>query len=72
MESNWQGYLNALGKSKVPQDTKDFPLTEGNTISTGFIEWKAKKDDPMSLKWNSVQSANAKTYHKSEFQTLNK
>jgi len=72
MESNWQGYLNALGKSKVPQDTKDFPLTEGNTISTGFIEWKAKKDDPISLKWNNVQSANAKTYYKSEFQTLNK
>jgi hypothetical protein len=75
MESNWNGYLNALGKSKIPQDTKDFPTTEGNTTSTGFVEWKAKnptqqaKYDPMSLNWKGVQASESAV---SQFQPVNK
>ena len=42
MESNWNGYLQALKKSKNPlSNNSAFPTTEGNTTSTGFIEWKA-------------------------------
>jgi hypothetical protein len=75
MESNWNGYLKALGKAKLPQDTKDFPTTEGNTVSTGFIEWKAAKPveqaryDPMSLKWKGVAASESSVSH---FQPVNK
>jgi len=45
MQTNWQGYLDALSKQKLPKTsnnpTKPFPTTQGNTTSTGFIEWKA-------------------------------
>lgn len=73
MESNWNGYLKALGKAKIPQDTKEFPTTEGNTESTGFIEWKAKtkqqaKYDPMSLNWKGVQASESAV---SQFQPVN-
>jgi len=76
MESNWNGYLNALGKSKIPQDTKEFPTTEGNTVSTGFVEWKAKnpkqqaKYDPMSLNWKGVKASEAAAI--SQYQPINK
>jgi hypothetical protein len=75
MESNWNGYLKALGKAKPPQDTKEFPTTEGNTVSSGFIEWKAKnptqqaKFDPMSLNWKGVQASESAV---SQFQSVNK
>jgi hypothetical protein len=80
MEKNWNGYLTALGKTKIPQDTKDFPTTEGNTVSTGFIEWKAKNPkqqaqyDPMSLNWKGVQAseAAATSVYKSEYESVNK
>ena len=73
MESNWNGYLKALGKAKIPQDTKDFPTTEGNTESTGFVEWKANtkqqaKYDPMSLNWKGVQASESAV---SQFQPVN-
>jgi hypothetical protein len=75
MESNWNGYLKALGKAKPPQDTKEFPTTEGNTVSSGFIEWKAKnptqqaKFDPMSLNWKGVQASESAV---SQFESVNK
>jgi len=75
MESNWNGYLKALGKAKIPQDTKEFPTTEGNTVSSGFIEWKAKnpaqqaKVDPMSLNWKGVQASESAV---SQYQPVNK
>jgi hypothetical protein len=75
MESNWNGYLKALGKAKPPQDTKEFPTTEGNTVSSGFIEWKAKnptqqaKFDPMSLNWKGVQASESAV---SQYQPVNK
>jgi hypothetical protein len=74
MESNWNGYLKALGKAKIPQDTKEFPTTEGNTVSSGFIEWKAKnptqqaKFDPMSLNWKGVQASESAV---SQYQPVN-
>ena len=75
MEKNWNGYLNALGKTKVPQDSKDFPTTEGNTVSTGFVEWKTKnpqqqaKYDPMSLNWKGVSASESAAT--SQYQQLN-
>jgi len=76
MESNWNGYLKALGKTKIPQDTKDFPTTEGNTVSTGFVEWKTAKPaqqakyDPMSLNWKGVSASESAAT--SQYQPLNK
>ena len=81
MESNWNGYLQALKKSKNPlSNNSAFPTTEGNTTSTGFIEWKAnskqqEKYDPMSLKWEGVKSSeNAATsgLFKSNYMPVNK
>ena len=83
MESNWKGYLNALGKQKIPQttlDTKPFETTEGNTTSTGFVEWKThnpkqqSKYDPMSLKWEGVKSsenAAASSIYKADYMPIN-
>ena len=81
MESNWKGYLSALGKQKIPQttlDTKPFETTEGNTTSSGFIEWKPpidqSKHDPMSLKWqgvNSSENARMTSIYKPVFMPVN-
>jgi hypothetical protein len=68
MESSWKGYITALGKSKRPAGTIDtgaFPTTEGNTISTGFIEWKTPNPklqaryDAMSGSWEGVKASEA-------------
>ena len=77
MQTNWQGYLDALSKQKLPKTsnnpTKPFPTTQGNTTSTGFIEWKATqpKNDPMSLNWEGIHSSekNSSKY-KSEFMSV--
>jgi hypothetical protein len=85
MENSWQGYLNALGTQKPPRTTIDtgtpFPTTEGNTISTGFVEWtipRAKREqqakyDAMSGSWKGVkasESASASSIYKAEFMPL--
>jgi hypothetical protein len=68
MESHWSGYLKALGQSKPPRttvDTNPFPTTEGNTISTGFVEWKTanpniqKRYDAMSGSWEGIKASEA-------------
>lgn len=83
MESNWKGYLDALSKQKIPKptiDTKVFPTTEGNTISTGFVEWKTPnpkqqaKYDPMSLNWEGVKSSEnaiATSIYKPDYMPVN-
>lgn len=74
MEKSWDGYLNALGKAKPPSNNIDigiFPTTEGNTVSTGFVEWKAKQQkryDAMSGSWEGVQASEAGA---SEYMPLN-
>jgi hypothetical protein len=80
MESHWSGYLKALGLTKPPRTTIDqgvpFPTTEGNTVSTGFIEWKTpnpeiqKKYDAMSGSWQGVkasEAAAASSIYKAEY-----
>jgi hypothetical protein len=79
MESNWNGYLQALQKAKLPKSS-GFENTEGNTTSTGFVEWKAntksqEKYDAMSLKWEGVTaSENAATsgMFKTNYMPVNK
>jgi hypothetical protein len=80
MKSHWEGYLKAVGLSKAPRTTIDqgvpFPTTEGNTISTGFVEWKTpnpeiqKKYDAMSGSWQGVkasEAAAASSIYKADF-----
>lgn len=69
MKSHWEGYLKALGQSKAPRTTIDqgipFPTTEGNTVSTGFVEWKTpnpeiqKRYDAMSGSWEGIKASEA-------------
>lgn len=70
MESHWQGYITALSKNKAPKGTVDtgtFPTTEGNSISTGFVEWKTPNPkvqaryDAMSGSWQGIQASEANT-----------
>ena len=83
MQSHWEGYLKALGLLKIPKTTIDqgvpFPTTEGNTISTGFVEWKTpnpaiqKKYDAMSGSWQGVkasESAAASSIYRGEFMSV--
>jgi hypothetical protein len=80
MEQHWAGYLKGLGQQKAPRTTIDqgvpFPTTEGNTTSTGFVEWKTpnadiqKKYDAMSGSWKGVkasEAAAASSIYKVEF-----
>jgi len=67
MEKSWQGYVSALGTNKPPKTTIDtgipYPTTEGNTISTGFVQWKTPnpniqaKYDAMSPSWGGIQAS---------------
>jgi hypothetical protein len=68
MQSHWSGYLTALGKNKRPAGTIDtgaFPTTEGNTISTGFVEWRTPNPqlqaryDAMSGNWAGIKASEA-------------
>jgi hypothetical protein len=67
MEKSWQGYITALGNQKKPASNIDqgFPNTEGNTVSTGFVEWKTPNPqiqaryDAMSSSWLGVQASEA-------------
>jgi len=69
MQNHWEGYIKALGGQKPPKHSIDlgvpFPTTEGNTISTGFVEWKTKNPaqqaryDAMSGSWEGVQASEA-------------
>jgi hypothetical protein len=83
MDASWQGYITALGAQKPPASNIDvgfpFPNTEGNTTSSGFIEWKAKdpktqaKYDAMSDSWQGVkasESASASSIFRAEFMPL--
>ena len=83
MKSHWEGYLKALGLAKAPRTTIDqgipFPTTEGNTVSTGFVEWKTpnpeiqKKYDAMSGSWKGVsasEAAAASSIYKAYFVTV--
>jgi len=82
MESHWSGYLKALGQSKAPRttvDTHPFPTTEGNTVSTGFVEWKTpnaniqKKYDAMSGSWQGIkasEAAAASSIYKADFMSV--
>lgn len=80
MQSNWNGYLQALQKNKIPKPSMEFPVTEGNTTSTGFVEWKAdtksqEKYDAMSLKWEGVsasENAASSGLFKSNYMPVNK
>jgi hypothetical protein len=82
MESHWSGYLAALGKNKRPVGTIDsgaFPTTEGNTISTGFVEWKTPNPklqaryDAMSGSWQGIKASEAgvNQIYKPEFAPVN-
>ena len=82
MEQHWAGYLKALGQTKPPRttvDTHPFPTTEGNTISTGFVEWKTpnkeiqKKYDAMSGSWQGIkasEAAAASSIYRPEFMSV--
>jgi hypothetical protein len=83
MDKNWQGYITALGGQKPPANNIDqgvpFPTTEGNTVSTGFVEWKAANPrqqaryDAMSGSWEGVkasEAAGASSVFKAEFMPL--
>lgn len=83
MEKSWQGYLVALGNQKKPHttiDTAAFPTTEGNTTSSGFIEWRTpnpqqqSKYDAMSGSWQGVQAseAGASKIFKADYMPVNK
>jgi len=84
MESNWKGYIAAIGKSKMPKtsfDTVPFPTTEGNNVSTGFIEWKTPNKeqqaryDAMSGSWQGIkasESAVSTGVFKTEYMPVNK
>jgi hypothetical protein len=84
MESSWKGYLEALGKNKAPKsniDTAAFPTTEGNNVSSGFIEWKTPNKeqqaryDAMSGSWKGIkasESAVASGIYKTEYMPVSK
>jgi len=73
MKAHWQGYLNAIGAMAYPDksidlgvQTKPFPNTTGNNISSGFQEWRAQdpdiqaKYDAMSGSWQGIQASESK------------
>ena len=82
MEKSWQGYITALGGQKPPASNIDqgmaFPNTEGNTVSTGFVEWKPKNTeiqkryDAMSGSWQGIQASEsaAMSIFKPDFMSL--
>jgi hypothetical protein len=82
MQAHWTGYLKALGLLKIPKTTIDqgvpFPTTEGNTTSTGFIEWKTpnpeiqKRYDAMSGSWEGIKAseAAATSLYKGDFMSV--
>jgi hypothetical protein len=82
MQAHWTGYLKALGLSKIPKTTIDqgvpFPTTEGNTTSSGFIEWKTpnpeiqKRYDAMSGSWQGIKAseAAATSIYKTDFMSV--
>jgi hypothetical protein len=86
MQAHWDGYVKALGGQKPPhhtidQGTKPFPTTEGNTVSTGFVEWKAKNPtqqaryDAMSGSWEGIkasEAAAASSIYKPEYVSVEK
>ena len=86
MESHWEGYLKALGTNKKPNTTidqgvKPFPTTEGNTVSTGFVEWKTPNPeiqaryDAMSGSWEGIkasEAAAASSVYKGNYVTVEK
>jgi hypothetical protein len=67
MESNWQGFITALGKQKPPSSSIDigpptvsFPTTVGSQVSSGFYEFNPPaavqaKYDAMNPKWGGVE-----------------
>ena len=83
MDTSWQGYITALAGQKPPASNIDlgfpFPNTEGNTTSTGFVEWKTPNPqvqaryDAMSNSWEGVkasESASASSIFRAEFMPL--
>ncbi len=64
MEQNWQGFINALGKQKIPGSTIDLGVTSKFLVpETGFqpitvINPNAqKKYDAMSGSWEGISAS---------------
>jgi hypothetical protein len=64
MEQNWQGYITALGKQKIPGSSVDLGLTtKFITPDTGFQPIAVlnpnaqKKYDAMSGSWGGVSAS---------------